>query len=131
MMNVRNNHHSGVGVELHNLNKNYEKNRAIDTLNLKIHPGELMSLLGPSGCGKTTTLKMIAGLIRQDSGNIFIDGFDVRDTPVHKRGLGLVSQNYALFPHMTILENVSFGLKMKGLKASVVLQKSLDMLLKT
>jgi len=128
MKNISNEPHAGVSVELYNLNKDYEKNRAIDTLNLKVHPGELMSLLGPSGCGKTTTLKMIAGLIRQDSGNIFIDGVDVKDTPVHKRGLGLVSQNYALFPHMTILENVSFGLKMRGLKVSIILQKSLDIL---
>ena len=86
---------------------------AVDKLNMEIESGHLVALLGPSGCGKTTTLRMVAGLMDPTSGSILIDGADITSTPVHKRGMGMVFQSYALFPHMNVLDNVSFGLKMR------------------
>lgn len=86
----------------------------MDGLSLRVKGGEFLSLLGPSGCGKTTTLRMVAGLINPDEGTVSIGNKIVNDTPVHKRNIGMVFQAYALFPHMTISENIGFGLKMKG-----------------
>jgi spermidine/putrescine ABC transporter ATP-binding subunit len=88
---------------------------ALDRTSLNVAAGELMALLGPSGCGKTTTLRIIAGFEVPDTGRILIGGRDVSGTPTHRRGLGMVSQDYCLFPHMTITENVAFGLRMAGL----------------
>jgi len=87
-------------------------------LNLEIHKGELLSLLGPSGCGKTTTLRIMAGLITPDSGTFMLDDKDMTTVPVHKRDFGLVFQSYALFPHMSVYNNIAFGLKMKKLPAA-------------
>src|SRR5689334_7917023 len=101
-------------VELRSFHKHYDGVVAVESLDLRIEPGEFVSLLGPSGCGKTTTLRAIAGLVRPDSGQIVIGGRVMNDVPVHRRGLGLVAQHYALFPHMTVHENVSFGLRMRG-----------------
>ena len=83
-------------------------------INLDVQQGDLVALLGPSGCGKTTTLRMIAGLLEPSAGSIRVKGKEVTSTPVHKRGMGMVFQSYALFPHMTVLDNVSFGLEMRG-----------------
>jgi putative spermidine/putrescine transport system ATP-binding protein len=99
-------------LELNGLTKRYGSVVAVDGLNLKIQKGEFVSLLGPSGCGKTTTLQMIAGFIDPSEGKIVLDGKDLLHVPANKRGLGIVFQNYALFPHMTAAENVSFGLEM-------------------
>jgi putative spermidine/putrescine transport system ATP-binding protein len=103
-----------VDVELRGLCKRYGFVAAVESLDLRIEPGQFVALLGPSGCGKTTTLRAIAGLVRPDAGEVLVGGRVMNDVPVHRRRLGLVAQNYALFPHMTVLENVTFGLRMRG-----------------
>jgi putative spermidine/putrescine transport system ATP-binding protein len=105
-------------VELRGLHKRYGSVVAVESLDLRIEPGEFVSLLGPSGCGKTTTLRAIAGLVRPDGGQVIIGGRVMNDVPVHRRGLGLVAQNYALFPHMTVWENITFGLRMRGIQVA-------------
>jgi putative spermidine/putrescine transport system ATP-binding protein len=84
---------------------------AVDDVSLEAAPGEFVSLLGPSGCGKSTVLRMIAGLVAPDAGRVLLAGEDITNVPVHRRNLGLVFQSYALFPHMTVFENVAFGLR--------------------
>ncbi|MGI4950373.1 MAG: ABC transporter ATP-binding protein [Janthinobacterium lividum] len=99
-------------------------------VSLAVEPGELLALLGPSGCGKTTTLRMIAGLMPATSGRIVVAGRDVTALPAHRRDMGIVFQNYALFPHMTVAGNVAFGLEMRGLTRSVIagrVARALDM----
>jgi spermidine/putrescine ABC transporter ATP-binding subunit len=113
-----NGHRRSVDVELRALHKRYAGAVAVEALDLRVESGEFVSLLGPSGCGKTTTLRAIAGLVRPDSGEVLIGGRLMNDIPVHRRGLGLVAQNYALFPHMTVIENVTFGLRMRGVLAA-------------
>ena len=98
-------------VRLNELSKHYGAQPAVDALSLTIEPGSMLALLGPSGCGKTTCLRMIAGLVQPSSGEIFIDGKRITGTPVHRRNIGMLFQNYALFPHMTVAENVAFGLE--------------------
>jgi len=102
-------------IELRNVTKRYGHIVANDHINLKIRRGELLTLLGPSGCGKTTALRCITGYLRPDEGRVFIDGKDVTDLPTHKRELGMVFQNFALFPHMTVYENVEFPLMIRNL----------------
>ncbi|MFW5691051.1 MAG: ABC transporter ATP-binding protein [Chloroflexota bacterium] len=92
-----------------------ENVRAVDDVTLKIYDGEFFALLGPSGCGKTTTLRLIAGFEQPTSGDIFIDGVQMAGVPAYHRPVNTVFQDYALFPHMTVLQNVAFGLKMAGL----------------
>jgi multiple sugar transport system ATP-binding protein len=87
---------------------------ALESVNLHIADGEFLALLGPSGCGKTTLLRIIAGLEVQTAGRVLIGGHDVSDLPPRKRGLAMVFQNYAVFPHMTVADNVGFGLRMSG-----------------
>src|SRR5688572_25751430 len=89
--------------------------RAVDSISLDVRRGELVALLGPSGCGKTTTLRMVAGFVESVSGSILLGGRDVTRVPAHKRNMGVVFQSYALFPHLTVLENVAFGLRMRHL----------------
>lgn len=101
-------------LELRQLTKRFGPITAVDSFSLDIERGEFVSLLGPSGCGKTTTLQMIAGFENPTSGRIKLDGRSLSDVPARKRGLGIVFQTYALFPHMTVAENVSFGLEMRG-----------------
>lgn len=99
---------------LNGLTKRYGSQAAVDNLSLTISQGEFVSLLGPSGCGKTTTLQMIAGFVEPTSGSIELNGRNLNKMPANKRGLGIVFQNYALFPHMTAAQNVAFGLEMQG-----------------
>ena len=101
---------------LNGLSKRYGDTVAVQDLSLSVNRGEFISLLGPSGCGKTTTLQMIAGFVEPTGGSIVLDGKDVSKVPANKRGLGMVFQNYALFPHMTAAENVSFGLEMQRVR---------------
>src|SRR6266545_1372474 len=98
-------------VELTGCTRDYGSLRAVDALDLAIFEGEFLSLLGPSGCGKTTTLNLIAGFVEPTAGRILIDGEDVTGLPAHLRGLGVVFQSYALFPHLSVFENVAFGLR--------------------
>ncbi len=102
-------------VRLSDLSKRYGSQLAVDALSLTIEPGTMLALLGPSGCGKTTCLRMIAGLVQPTSGEIFVDDKSITRTPVHKRNIGMLFQNYALFPHMTVAENVAFGLEARRL----------------
>jgi len=95
------------------LTKRYGDALAVDGLTLSVAQGEFVSLLGPSGCGKTTTLQMIAGFVAPTSGQITLAGQDLQHVPANRRGLGMVFQNYALFPHMTAAQNVAFGLEMR------------------
>ena len=104
----------GVAVEIDGVGKRYQGVEAVRAISLSIAPGEFVSLLGPSGCGKTTTLRMIAGLEVPDGGTIKIGGAVVNSTPPWSRSIGMVFQSYALFPHMTVFENIAFGLKMRG-----------------
>ena len=103
-----------VRVELRNVLKEWDDFR-LGIGELEVKDGEFLTLLGPSGCGKTTTLRMIAGFERPDRGEILFDGRPVNDLPPYERNIGIVFQDYALFPHMTVFKNVAFGLEMKGL----------------
>jgi len=102
-------------IELRNVTKRYGHIVANDHINLSIRRGELMTLLGPSGCGKTTALRCITGHHIPDEGRVFIDDRDVTNVPTHKRELGMVFQSFALFPHMTVFDNVGFPLMIRGL----------------
>jgi putative spermidine/putrescine transport system ATP-binding protein len=103
-------------VVLEGLAKSYGAVRALDGIDLRVDESELLSLLGPSGCGKTTTLNIIAGFVPPDAGRVVIDGTDVTTRPAWQRGLGVVFQSYALFPHLTVAENVAFGLRERGVR---------------
>ena len=104
---------TGATVELTGVIKEYAGQRALNGIDLTIAPGEFIALLGPSGCGKTTALRALSGLESVDGGTIHIDGTNVVDVPVNRRDIGMVFQSYSLFPHMTSLENVEFGLRMR------------------
>ena len=102
-------------LEIKALTKRFSETTAVDDFSLTVERGEFVSLLGPSGCGKTTTLQMIAGFEQPTSGSIILHGRDLANIPARKRGLGIVFQTYALFPHMTVEQNVAFGLEMRGI----------------
>lgn len=102
-------------LELKNITKVFDKHAVVDAFNLSIEKGKMVTLLGPSGCGKTTILRLIAGLETPSSGKIFIDGQDVTQTSIQQRDICIVFQSYALFPHMSIGENVGYGLRMLGI----------------
>jgi spermidine/putrescine transport system ATP-binding protein len=106
------------GVVLEGVTKHFADVRAVDDVSLTVRQGEFFSLLGPSGCGKTTTLRMIAGFERLDAGRILIGDVDVTEAPPHKRPVNTVFQSYALFPHLTVGENVGFGLRFRKLSAA-------------
>ena len=105
-------------LALENLSKSFGTHKAVDGLSVSVEKGEFVALLGPSGCGKTTTLQMIAGFVEPTSGAIRLEGRDLLAVKPAKRGLGIVFQSYALFPHMTVAENVAFGLEMQGVAAA-------------
>ena len=120
---------SGAAVVLESVSKTYGAITAVDDLSFTIEPGEFITLLGPSGSGKTTTLMMIAGFDHPTAGEIYIDDAPIVGVPPYRRGIGMVFQNYALFPHMTVAENVGFALKQRGTgKAEIADQvaKTLD-----
>ncbi len=104
----------GTAVSLEGVVKKYGDQTVLHELSLKIRRGEFLTLLGPSGCGKTTLLNLIAGFAEADNGEIFIDGRPVTSEPPHRRQIGIVFQNYALFPHMTVERNIGYGLRMRG-----------------
>ena len=100
-------------IHLSNISKSFDGQMVLDELDLKIHENEFVTLLGPSGCGKTTTLRILGGFTVPDTGKVFFDGQDITNVPPNKRSLNTVFQKYALFTHMTIAENIAFGLKIK------------------
>ena len=115
-------------VELRGVTRRFDDVVAVDRLDLGVHKGEFLSLLGPSGCGKTTTLRLIAGFERPDEGEILIDGSDVASLPPYKRDVNTVFQSYALFPHLTVIENVGYGLKQRGLRRHERHARALELL---
>src|SRR5437762_14056829 len=117
-----------VDVRLVEVTKRFGDAVAVDHINLEIRDGEFFSLLGPSGCGKTTTLRMIGGFEQPTSGVIELQGQDVTWLPPYRRNVNTVFQNYALFPHLTIFENVAFGLRRKRVPDADVRTRVHDML---
>ncbi|RIH83618.1 ABC transporter ATP-binding protein [Calidithermus roseus] len=109
-----------VALRLEGLSKRFGQTLAVDRLELEVPPGTFLTLLGPSGCGKTTTLRMVAGLEQPSSGRILLGGRDITELPAHQRGLGMVFQSYALFPHMSVFENVAYGLRNQRLLAAEI-----------
>ncbi len=115
-------------LRLEDVSKHFGAVTALERSNLTVAPGVLLSLLGPSGCGKTTTLRIIAGFEAPDTGRVVIDGRDVSPLPPNKRGLGMVFQNYSLFPHMKVGENIAFGLRMARVAAGEIRRRVGEML---
>jgi putative spermidine/putrescine transport system ATP-binding protein len=115
-------------VVLNRVSKRFDAVNAVDGIDLEVHRGEFVSLLGPSGCGKTTTLRLIAGFEQPDEGEIRIGGEDVQGLPAYKRDVNTVFQSYALFPHLTVLENVAYGLRHRGVGKPERLERARKML---
>ncbi|MFF5432573.1 ABC transporter ATP-binding protein [Streptomyces griseofuscus] len=105
-------------VEFRGLCREFGATVALDGLDLTVRPGEFLALLGPSGCGKTTALRMLAGFEHPDSGAVLVDGRDITQVPAHRRDAGMVFQSYSLFPHLNAVDNVAFGLRMRGVRAA-------------
>jgi len=118
----------GTSVSLRELTRAFGAARALDGMSLEIAPGELVALLGPSGCGKTTALRIVAGFETADTGEVLIDGKDVSGMPAAKRDMGMVFQSYSLFPNMSALDNVGFGLRMRKATATVRRRKAGELL---
>ena len=117
-------------IHIEGVSKNFDGTVAVNNLTLSIYKKELFSLLGGSGCGKTTLLRMLAGFERPTTGRIYIDGVDVTHTPPYERPVNMMFQSYALFPHMTVAQNVAFGLKQEGLPKKTIqdrIKESLDL----
>lgn len=101
-------------LKIENISKIFEKGRGVKNISFQLEKGELVSFLGPSGCGKTTLLNIIGGFVKNDSGSIYLEDKDITEYPPEKREIVTVFQNYALFPHMNVVENVKYGLKYRG-----------------
>ena len=110
-------------IRFEDISKSYGDVKVIENLSLNIRRGEFISLLGPSGSGKTTMLMLLAGFESQSSGNIWLDQRAINDIPSYKRNIGVVFQNYALFPHMSVGENIAFPLKMRGVSKQDIARK--------
>ena len=110
-------------IELKNITKAFDDNVVLDDFSLTVNENEFITLLGPSGCGKTTTLRIVGGFERPDSGRVFFEGKDITDVPPNKRHINTVFQKYALFPHMNVGDNVAFGLRIKGMSDSQIREK--------
>lgn len=115
-------------IRFERVSKSYDGELILDNLNLEIESGLFFALLGPSGCGKTTVLRLLAGLETVDSGKIFLGDEDITHTPIHKRKINTVFQQYALFPHLSVFENVAYPLRIKNLQESVIRAKVLEAL---
>ena len=110
-------------IKLLNLTKSTGDALIISNINLLIPPGKFFALLGPSGCGKTTLLRLIAGLEKADSGEIYLDDEDITDLPIHERPINMVFQSYALFPHLDVFDNIAYSLKLQGFPKLIIEQK--------
>ncbi|CAJ1586732.1 ABC transporter ATP-binding protein [[Mycobacterium] wendilense] len=119
---------AAVAVEVSALTRTYGSVRALDGLSLRLAPGELVALLGPSGCGKTTALRILAGLEEPTSGRVSVAGKDITTVPPNRRDMGMVFQAYSLFPHLTVLDNVAFGLKLRGKDKGARVSRAMQML---
>ncbi|MCK9893651.1 ABC transporter ATP-binding protein [Frankia sp. AgB32] len=117
-----------VGIELRELRRAYGEVTALDGLSVTINPGELVALLGPSGCGKTTALRALAGFERPDSGQILVGGDDITAVPANRRDMGMVFQAYSLFPNLTALDNVAFGLRLRRVNARTRRRRAAELL---
>ncbi|HEY8369154.1 MAG TPA: ABC transporter ATP-binding protein [Thermodesulfobacteriota bacterium] len=113
-------------LTIERLTKRYGQVVAVDGIDLAVRHGEFLSLLGPSGCGKTTVLRMVAGLVEPDAGRIALGARDITRTPVHRRNVGLVFQSYALFPHLSVFENIAYGLRRRGGLAEAEIRRKVD-----
>jgi len=111
-----------------NISKSFGENKVLENFNISVEKGEFLTILGPSGCGKTTTLNILAGFLFPDKGEIWIGDREVSRIPSHKRNLAMVFQNYALFPHMNVYDNISFGLKIRKVSKDIIYKKVFDML---
>ena len=112
-----------ASIRLEGIRKSFPGVKALVDINLKIESGEFFTLLGPSGCGKTTLLRTVAGFYRQDAGHVYIGDKLIDNAPAHQRNTGMVFQNYAVFPHMTVFENIAFGLKTRKVGASAIKER--------
>ena len=119
---------AGRTLDVDNLTVRYGSAVTVDGVSLNIEPGEVVALLGPSGCGKTTLLRAIAGFVRQSAGRILVDGASIDHLPANQRNVGIVFQNYALFPHMNVVENVAYGLRARGQSGAAVSERVARML---
>src|SRR5579859_2378636 len=118
----------GTSVVLQNLNRAFGATKALDGLSIEMAPGELVALLGPSGCGKTTALRIVAGFETADTGSVMVDGKDISSVPAARRDMGMVFQSYSLFPNMSALDNVAFGLRMRKVAAGGRRKRAGDLL---
>jgi len=118
----------GTAVALRDLSCVFGTVRALDGMSIDIAPGEFLALLGPSGCGKTTALRILAGFENATSGRVLVDGRDIQDVPAQKRNMGMVFQSYSLFPNMTVLENVAFGLRLRKIPTGQRRAKAMSLL---
>ena len=117
-----------VIISLKDVDKSFEDERVVKRLNLEVEEGEFLTMLGPSGCGKTTTLRMIAGFEYPTSGQIFLEGVDVESKKPNERDVNTVFQNYALFPHMNVFDNIAFGLVEKKVKKDEIRRRVEEMI---
>ncbi len=117
-----------VIIRLQNISKKFEDDVILDNINLTIKDKEFMTFLGPSGCGKTTTLRIIAGFLESDSGQVIFEGKDINNLPPHKRQVNTIFQRYALFPHLNVYDNIAFGLRIKKMKETDISKKVHEML---
>ena len=115
-------------LQLSGIRKQFGETIAVDNVSLALEPGEIVCLLGPSGCGKTTLLRLVAGLEQSDTGAIVLNGQDLAHVPTYQRGIGMMFQSYALFPHMSVAENVGYGLQMANKPAAQITQRVQEML---
>ena len=113
-------------ITLENVTKSFGSTVAVRNVSLSIYQGELFSLLGGSGCGKTTLLRLLAGFEKPTTGRLFIDGVDVTDAPAYERPVNMMFQSYALFPHMTVAQNIAFGLKQERLPAKIIRERVME-----
>ncbi|MBQ8765870.1 MAG: ABC transporter ATP-binding protein [Clostridia bacterium] len=117
-----------VIIDLKNISVSFDDHKILDNINLYIRDGEFITLLGPSGCGKTTTLRIIAGFLQQDSGDVIFEGKNINGVPAYKRQVNTIFQRYALFPHLNVYENIAFGLRLKKWKEKDIKEKVSEML---